>query len=568
MPATRPPFAVPGALLILLGSTWLAVGCAARGATPTKGEVGTVQPFHDRWWQYYERGVAWAGIGRLGEAETDLRVCLEQRQADRRRARTYGMHFVQCFAHRELGAVLLKQGKLDEAERELRLSLAQEPSAKAEFLLQRLAEQRQGVAARPDHAPLVQGSAPLPVAPVPPPGAAPDPQRETVVLESVEPAAAGFAISGHLQPADSWLWLLPAAGTPQQVRLAADGGFSATVPAGAQLARGDASGPDAAAATLPVVAASAGSLVIDGPDQQRIVHGPRAFYRYKAAASGGVRELVVRDAQGRERGRQVLSGTHAAGTFPVAIEDGAQALTFRLSGPAGQLGEATVAVSGEGTPLQDRHLRATALVIPLQSPRPGALRADDDTRLIGALLADGRFQLQDPGADALLARELALVEAGYVDRATAAAAGRRLATRYVLAGTLTRSPGLQRGDVECYLRLISCDTGAVLRTADAFAEDLPAARDDEFFTSVAGLLRQEFPVVEGRVVENGTGVGLDVGARAGVVKTMRFHILPAAGADRQAPLTVVEIQDVDAERARARPIAGGSAAPGATAISE
>jgi hypothetical protein len=568
MRVTRPSLAVPGALLILLGSTWLAVGCAARGATPTKGEVGTTEPFHDRWWQYYERGVAWAGIGHLGEAETDLRVCLELRQTDRRRARTYGMHFVQCFAHRELGAVLLKLGRLDEAERELRLSLAQEPSAKAEYLLQRLAEQRQGVAARVAHAPLVQGSVPLPAVAEPVIGDAPADQRESVVLEAVAPAAAGFAISGHLQPADAWLWMLPAAGAPQQLVIAADGGFTATVPAGAQLARGDASGPDAAAATLPVVAASAGSLVIEGPDQSRIVHGPRAYYRYKVAATGGVRELVVRDAAGRERGRQQLAGTHAAGTFPVAIEDGAQALTFRLSGPGGLLGEATVAVSGEATPLQDRHLRATALVIPLQSPHPAALRVEDDTRLVGALLADGRFQLQDPGADALLARELALVEAGYVDRATAAAAGRRLATRYVLAGTLTRSPGAQRGDVECYLRLISCDSGAVLRTADAFAEDLPVARDDEFFASVAGLLRQEFPVVEGRVVQRETGLGLDVGARAGVVKSMRFHILPAAGADRQAPLTVVEIQDVEAERARALPVAGGALAPGATAISE
>src|SRR6186713_3183039 len=70
----------------------------------------TSVPFRGRWWHYYERGVSWANGGLWAEAESDLRQCIFMRQTDSRRARIYGMHFVQCFAHRELGAVLIERG--------------------------------------------------------------------------------------------------------------------------------------------------------------------------------------------------------------------------------------------------------------------------------------------------------------------------------------------------------------------------------------------------------------------------------------------------------------------------
>ncbi|MBA3938908.1 MAG: hypothetical protein H0X38_15780, partial [Planctomycetes bacterium] len=141
-------------LLLLAGSGWLLLGTtgclrdqpaprAANGAT-----FGVTQePFRGRWWQYYERGVSWAMGGFLDLAEADFRTCIALRQDDSRLARTYGMHFVQCFVHRELGAVLISGGRLDEAESELLISIAAEPSAKAEALLQRIRDQRAGAAA-------------------------------------------------------------------------------------------------------------------------------------------------------------------------------------------------------------------------------------------------------------------------------------------------------------------------------------------------------------------------------------------------------------------------------------
>jgi tetratricopeptide (TPR) repeat protein len=93
--------------------------------------------FRSRWWNYYERGLSFAACGDWREAEQDLRQALSLRAQDQRRARTYGMHFVDYFGHRELGIVLYRQGRLDMAIDELQTSLASVKSAKAEVYLDR-----------------------------------------------------------------------------------------------------------------------------------------------------------------------------------------------------------------------------------------------------------------------------------------------------------------------------------------------------------------------------------------------------------------------------------------------
>ena len=119
--------------MVLAGCTRTPQAVTVDGAT-----YGTTQlPFRGRWWHYYERGVSWALGGFYEQAEADFRKCLSLRGSDSRRARTYGFHFVQCFAHRELAAVLIAQNvELDEARRLLQRSIAQEPSAKAQWLQQ------------------------------------------------------------------------------------------------------------------------------------------------------------------------------------------------------------------------------------------------------------------------------------------------------------------------------------------------------------------------------------------------------------------------------------------------
>ena len=79
--------------------------------------------FRHRWWNYYERGMSFAEGEFYEEAVADLKLAIKQREADQRNARTYGMHFVDYFPHRELGVVYYYQEKYDDAEMELQTAL-------------------------------------------------------------------------------------------------------------------------------------------------------------------------------------------------------------------------------------------------------------------------------------------------------------------------------------------------------------------------------------------------------------------------------------------------------------
>ena len=91
--------------------------------------------FRNRWWSYFQRGMSY-GEGQFWDlAEADFREAIDQRGPDQRRARTYGMHFLDYFPHRELGVALYHQGRSAEAIKELEESLNSEVSAKAQVYL-------------------------------------------------------------------------------------------------------------------------------------------------------------------------------------------------------------------------------------------------------------------------------------------------------------------------------------------------------------------------------------------------------------------------------------------------
>ena len=98
--------------------------------------------FRHRWWNYFERGLSFAEGGFTDEAISDLKTAIQQRFKDQRMARTYGLHFIDYFPHRELGIGYFTKGLLDEANAELVLSLSHFPSAKAYYYLDRVREQR------------------------------------------------------------------------------------------------------------------------------------------------------------------------------------------------------------------------------------------------------------------------------------------------------------------------------------------------------------------------------------------------------------------------------------------
>jgi len=102
-------------------------------------EYGVVRgTFRSRWWNYYERALSYAEGDFYRESLADLDKALGQRDKDQRMARTYGMHFIDYFPHRERGIVYYRVGNLEEARKELELSLQQYPSAKARFYLDKV----------------------------------------------------------------------------------------------------------------------------------------------------------------------------------------------------------------------------------------------------------------------------------------------------------------------------------------------------------------------------------------------------------------------------------------------
>ncbi|MBF0510110.1 MAG: hypothetical protein HQK57_14445 [Deltaproteobacteria bacterium] len=91
--------------------------------------------FRERWWNFYERGGSYSEGKFYAEAEADFSAALKQRDQDQRRARTYGMHFIDYFPHRELGVTYYYTNRFDLAVTELETSLAQADSAKAKYFL-------------------------------------------------------------------------------------------------------------------------------------------------------------------------------------------------------------------------------------------------------------------------------------------------------------------------------------------------------------------------------------------------------------------------------------------------
>lgn len=135
----------------------ICVSCAASGSS-VKYSSGT---FRGKWWNYYARGLALSGRSDYESAIRDLKKTISMRSSDQRMARTYGMHFIDYFPHRELGIVYLDTGDIDSAISELERSLRDEESSKAMFYLNKARKMsllKKGL--KPDR-PLIAISAPL-----------------------------------------------------------------------------------------------------------------------------------------------------------------------------------------------------------------------------------------------------------------------------------------------------------------------------------------------------------------------------------------------------------------------
>jgi hypothetical protein len=114
------------------------ISCSTTGDV-LKGDSGT---FRGKWYSYYERALSRSEKADWNNAVSDLKSSIARRSGDQRMARTYGMHFIDYFPHRELGIVYLNMGETDQAIRELETSIGQEKSAKAVFYLNKARKRR------------------------------------------------------------------------------------------------------------------------------------------------------------------------------------------------------------------------------------------------------------------------------------------------------------------------------------------------------------------------------------------------------------------------------------------
>lgn len=91
--------------------------------------------FRGKWWNYYERGVSFTEGGFYLQAAKDLKIAIKKRNNDQWRSRTYGMHFINYFPHRELGIIYHNLARYNEAVEELETSLQTAQSSKAKYFL-------------------------------------------------------------------------------------------------------------------------------------------------------------------------------------------------------------------------------------------------------------------------------------------------------------------------------------------------------------------------------------------------------------------------------------------------
>jgi hypothetical protein len=135
--AERPPIAVPPPN----SKVW---GYNTANGTGKKDIMDNFNLLRGRWWNYFERGSWYLAYGYYQEARQDFEVVIEKRPTDKRDARTYGMHFRDCFGHRELGITLyflaMREGAevdklslLEESIKQLDLSWQHAPSSRGAY---------------------------------------------------------------------------------------------------------------------------------------------------------------------------------------------------------------------------------------------------------------------------------------------------------------------------------------------------------------------------------------------------------------------------------------------------
>jgi tetratricopeptide (TPR) repeat protein len=90
------------------------------------------------WYKQYEKGQQAMEKQQWRVAAEHFRKAIAIKPIDKMKMRTYGMHFIQYFPHRELGICLYNLGEMDLAQRQLNISLKMEPTQRTRDYLKQI----------------------------------------------------------------------------------------------------------------------------------------------------------------------------------------------------------------------------------------------------------------------------------------------------------------------------------------------------------------------------------------------------------------------------------------------
>ncbi len=91
-----------------------------------------------KWYNYYNDGLKAMKNQQWARAIVNFKQAIKVKPNDTKRIKTYGMHFIEYFPHREIGVCLYNLGQPAEAKRQLAISLKQEYSTRAQEYLNKL----------------------------------------------------------------------------------------------------------------------------------------------------------------------------------------------------------------------------------------------------------------------------------------------------------------------------------------------------------------------------------------------------------------------------------------------
>ncbi len=99
----------------------------------------TQLPAGGEWYKLYQDGLDAMEKGDFQTASELFRQAIKDNPDDDENVRTYGMHSIEYFPHRELGVCLFHLGETTSAQKELQISMEMEPSVRAKQYLGQIA---------------------------------------------------------------------------------------------------------------------------------------------------------------------------------------------------------------------------------------------------------------------------------------------------------------------------------------------------------------------------------------------------------------------------------------------